>query len=729
MLKNSGEIKWTISERKNKIKFQTVFLGILFLLFLFLTAAGVGVWKKYRDRLMENQFEQLQISARSLAGSMETSMKEYIWDFHILESIQDHETATPWEDTQKYSAYLNEGNSFVEDVFWINKDGEFLGSISGKKFQNPVFLTESKEGIYFLQMEDEKGKRYIVLKEKLFTEKQFCIAVDEEEYYQKLISRIRVGENGYVVVKNSDGKIIMHPEDEQWGIDVIEGRKELYPNLDLSSLERMVEEQKSGREGISQYYSYWWTDPELPRVYKVSAYAPVDLGGDFWVVSAVMDYDEFYEPIRDGFINICLIASGIFLLVFLLFVFLGKMSSDRKKSEGEIKYLKELNALLEEVHQGEEKIAHQQRLQIMGTMTGGIAYEFNNFLTPIMGYAEILMMELPPDSEQYDSACEIYEASEKAKEVVRQISSLSRKNVETVYRLMPAQKLFTRAVKMVESICPVHVKLTADIQAGEAKILGNATQINQVILNICVNAVHAIGKKEGMLEIKVRLCRRQELPGHVAERFLDLWKEYLTITITDNGCGMDKEVLKHIFDPFFTTKKGGEGTGLGLALAEQIILSHKGCIYAESQQGKGSCFRIYLPVTEAETEIVSGQEEKHYRIIVADDNAKVLQMLEKNFSRLGIEIKTCMRVDTLKQCLEEQEADVLFIDERLADGSGVEFCMAAAGKYPGMLKIIMADYMTRELAEAKKRGIIDNCVEKPVSDTVLLEAIRQCLDI
>lgn len=729
MLKNSGEIKWTISERKNKIKFQTVFLGILFLLFLFLTAAGVGVWKKYRDRLMENQFEQLQISARSLAGSMETSMKEYIWDFHILESIQDHETATPWEDTQKYSAYLNEGNSFVEDVFWINKDGEFLGSISGKKFQNPVFLTESKEGIYFLQMEDEKGKRYIVLKEKLFTEKQFCIAVDEEEYYQKLISRIRVGENGYVVVKNSDGKIIMHPEDEQWGIDVIEGRKELYPNLDLSSLERMVEEQKSGREGISQYYSYWWTDPELPRVYKVSAYAPVDLGGDFWVVSAVMDYDEFYEPIRDGFINICLIASGIFLLVFLLFVFLGKMSSDRKKSEGEIKYLKELNALLEEVHQGEEKIAHQQRLQIMGTMTGGIAHEFNNFLTPIMGYAEIIMMELPPDSEQYDSACEIYEASEKAKEVVRQISSLSRKNVETVYRLMPAQKLFTRAVKMVESICPVHVKLTADIQAGEAKILGNATQINQVILNICVNAVHAIGKKEGMLEIKVRLCRRQELPGHVAERFLDLWKEYLTITITDNGCGMDKEVLKHIFDPFFTTKKGGEGTGLGLALAEQIILSHKGCIYAESQQGKGSCFRIYLPVTEAETEIVSGQEEKHYRIIVADDNAKVLQMLEKNFSRLGIEIKTCMRVDTLKQCLEEQEADVLFIDERLADGSGVEFCMAAAGKYPGMLKIIMADYMTRELAEAKKRGIIDNCVEKPVSDTVLLEAIRQCLDI
>lgn len=729
MLKNSGEIKWTISERKNKIKFQTVFLGILFLLFLFLTAAGVGVWKKYRDRLMENQFEQLQISARSLAGSMETSMKEYIWDFHILESIQDHETATPWEDTQKYSAYLNEGNSFVEDVFWINKDGEFLGSISGKKFQNPVFLTESKEGIYFLQMEDEKGKRYIVLKEKLFTEKQFCIAVDEEEYYQKLISRIRVGENGYVVVKNSDGKIIMHPEDEQWGIDVIEGRKELYPNLDLSSLERMVEEQKSGREGISQYYSYWWTDPELPRVYKVSAYAPVDLGGDFWVVSAVMDYDEFYEPIRDGFINICLIASGIFLLVFLLFVFLGKMSSDRKKSEGEIKYLKELNALLEEVHQGEEKIAHQQRLQIMGTMTGGIAHEFNNFLTPIMGYAEILMMELPPDSEQYDSACEIYEASEKAKEVVRQISSLSRKNVETVYRLIPAQKLFTRAVKMVESICPVHVKLTADIQAGEAKILGNATQINQVILNICVNAVHAIGKKEGMLEIKVRLCRRQELPGHVAERFLDLWKEYLTITITDNGCGMDKEVLKHIFDPFFTTKKGGEGTGLGLALAEQIILSHKGCIYAESQQGKGSCFRIYLPVTEAETEIVSGQEEKHYRIIVADDNAKVLQMLEKNFSRLGIEIKTCMRVDTLKQCLEEQEADVLFIDERLADGSGVEFCMAAAGKYPGMLKIIMADYMTRELAEAKKRGIIDNCVEKPVSDTVLLEAIRQCLDI
>lgn len=727
---NQRKIKWKSREerQRNRTKFQIIFSIVLFVMFLILAAVGFSVWNQYRDRLMKSQFEQLQMSARSLGGSIETSMKEYVWDFRILESIQNTEAEKPWEDASHYSRYLDQQTSFVTDIFWMDADGKFLGSISGKKFRNPVSLTETEDGLCIIQMEDENGKRHIVIREAASGEKQFCMAVDEEAYYQKLISRIRVGENGYVVVKNSEGKIIMHPEGEQWGIDVIEGRKEIYPDLDLSSLEKMVEEQKSGKEGISQYYSYWWSDPQLPRVYKVSAYVPVELGGDFWVVSAVMDYEEFYEPIKDGFMNILFVAAGILVIVLLLFVFLGKMFSDRKKSEAEITYLKELNSLLEEVHQGEEKIAHQQRLQIMGTMTGGIAHEFNNFLTPIMGHAELLMMEFPEDTEEYDSAHEIYEASEKAKDVVRQISTLSRKNVETVYRRIPAQKLLTRAVKMTESVCPANIKLVSSIHVSDVEILGNTTQINQVILNICVNAVHAIGKKEGLLEVQAVVKERKEIPGAVTDHLPDMWKQYLKVTITDNGCGMDKEVQKHIFDPFFTTKKGGEGTGLGLALAEQIILSHKGYICVESQPAHGSSFFLYLPVAEEGRKVDTEQHEKKYRIIVADDNAKVLQMLEKNFCRLGIEIVTCMKAEKLKKCLEEQETDVLFIDEGLEDGSGVEFCMAASGKYPGMRKIIMADHITRELAEARQRGIIDNWVEKPVSDTTLLEAVRQCLD-
>ena len=224
-----------------------------------------------------------------------------------------------------------------------------------------------------------------------------------------------------------------------------------------------------------------------------------------------------------------------------------------------------------------------------------------------------------------------------------------------------------------------------------------------------------------------KMCfEKEKLAQGVIEKLSDVWKKYIHIQVKDNGCGMDKETLRQIFDPFFTTKKGGEGTGLGLALAEQIITSHKGYIYAESKKGEGSTFHIYLPVLDTEhmPQIVQNIPRKDYRIVVADDNAKVLQLLKKNFEKIGIQIQTCMKREELQKCLEQQEADVLVVDETMEDCSGVDFCMSLAGRYPDMLKLIIIDGVSREMAEARQKGIIDGYVEKPVSDTAILEAIR-----
>ena len=397
-----------------------------------------------------------------------------------------------------------------------------------------------------------------------------------------------------------------------------------------------------------------------------------------------------------------------------------------RRAVREINDLKELNEQLEKMHRSEQSIAHQQRLQIMGTMTGGIAHEFNNFLTPIMGYAELLMMELPEGSEEQDSAKEIYEALEKAKDVVRQISSLSRKNVETVYKNISIKKFMTRAERMMESVCTPLIHMESEFRVDDEMILGNATQLNQVLLNVCVNAVHAIGKNQGNIKISCHSEEKEKLAQGVIEKLSDVWKKYIHIQVKDNGCGMDKETLRQIFDPFFTTKKGGEGTGLGLALAEQIITSHKGYIYAASKKGEGSTFHIYLPVLDTEhmPQIVQNIPRKDYRIVVADDNAKVLQLLKKNFEKIGIQIQTCMKREELQKCLEQQEADVLVVDETMEDCSGVDFCMSLAGRYPDMLKLIIIDGVSREVAEARQKGIIDGYVEKPVSDTAILEAIR-----
>lgn len=286
----------------------------------------------------------------------------------------------------------------------------------------------------------------------------------------------------------------------------------------------------------------------------------------------------------------------------------------------------------------------------------------------------------------------------------------------------------THAERMMESVCTPLIHMESEFRVDDEMILGNATQLNQVLLNVCVNAVHAIGKNQGNIRISCHSEEKEKLAQGVIEKLSDVWKKYIHIQVKDNGCGMDKETLRQIFDPFFTTKKGGEGTGLGLALAEQIITSHKGYIYAESKKGEGSTFHIYLPVLDTEhmPQIVQNIPRKDYRIVVADDNAKVLQLLKKNFEKIGIQIQTCMKREELQKCLEQQQADVLVVDETMEDCSGVDFCMSLAGRYPDMLKLIIIDGVNREMAEARQKGIIDGYVEKPVSDTAILEAIRNC---
>ena len=189
-------------------------------------------------------------------------------------------------------------------------------------------------------------------------------------------------------------------------------------------------------------------------------------------------------------------------------------------------------------------------------MTGGIAHEFNNLLTPIMGYAELLMADLDEECEGYDSASEIYEASVKAKEIIQQISSLSRKNMETAYKNMGAERMMKRALKMVRSVCPSNVHLETDLDFRGKCILGNETQLNQVILNICVNSIHAIGREDGRILVRGRTAKKGELECGCPVPVSGTWDEYVRIDIEDNGCGMSQDVLKQIFDPFFTTKKG-----------------------------------------------------------------------------------------------------------------------------------------------------------------------------
>ena len=711
--------KWDRNTFRQRIRslLAPVAVGVVLLVLLGIVANVT--WNDYRNALIDSQTRQLELVVQSTADSIQFSLDEYA---DRLDAAADKLRANP------LSRPTLARSDTLTDLWIEDGDGNVIYRCYGLTPMCDVLITRTSSISYW---QYHRGDRHYLVMKKAVGDQTICLVIDSETLYQQLVSDIHVGTNGYIMVKNADNRVVMHPESEQWGIEVLEGRRKLYSNneLDMSSLSELLRAQQEKTSGIMDYYSYWWTDPSLPRVHKISAYRQLTLGDSFWIVSAVVDYDDLYQPVAESFRKMAVMFSSIALVMVLLTVFIFHLQQKNNRNAAQITSLQEVNEALEELHRSEEFLQHGQRLQLMGTLTGGIAHEFNNFLTPITGYADLIMADADPESEIYDNAREISEAAEKARDVVKQISAMSRRNVETIYDAVSVKKMLEQTRKLVETNCPKQIEILEQVDLNEEEVLGSMTQLQQVLLNICINAIHAIGKAEGTLTMSADVVPRSELLLRFPdEKIPEVWPSYVRIRIADNGSGMDKETLQHIFEPFFTTKKTGEGTGLGLALAEQIIRTHRGHICAESTRGKGSTFYIYLPVLEQEREREQLQwgQDNDLHILAADDNQKVLSMLEKELGSLGLNVSICSRRGDVRTLLDSQPFDVLVIDESLTEGSGVDFCMSIRGKFPSLTRIIMTSAPSRELIDAKSHGVIDGYLLKPVSALTLLEEIRAC---
>ncbi len=706
-----------------------------------------GIWRNYRDAVLDRQKEQMLLTAESVSRTLEVSVQRSAADLDRFCTL----TEAAYEDPEMepvsgelIRSYIDEYDNFVTGVIVQAPGGTVKMNTQGVEVARVLDKDMVNDSVELAQTLGTDGRIYLLLREQTNRGDTISLVIDADSYYQSLISDIQLGENGYIMVKNSQGAVLMHPVKEQLGYNAVGDRKEMYHVEDLSSLENMLQAQYEGKTGVQVYDSYWWQDPNLPKVTKISAYTPANIGGDFLIISAVMDYDDVYMPVLQGFQSIIGVMVLMFAAIAVVIGVCARLVLQRQEASEEIAYLRDLNDILQKMKRSEETIAHQQRLQIMGTMTGGIAHEFNNLLTPIMGYADILMMELPEGSEEYDNVSEIYDAAEKAKEIIQQLSTLSRRNMETAFKELSVRTVLTRAVKMVRSVCPVNVQVEEQF-GEELNILGNRTQINQVILNICVNAIHAIGDREGTICIREGSVSSGELAArHQLAETPRAWKRFAQVDIEDNGCGMTKEVLDQIFDPFFTTKKNGKGTGLGLSLVEQIVNSHKGYIFAESQVGKGSVFHLYFPVLEeqeAENGRTPGMETAEsgrgldgapasgelspHSILIVHRNAKVLRLLEKNFAKVGFAVTSCMDFNEALEALASGTFDIMAAEEYVDGAGAVDFFMSVKGLYKDMVRVVIVDRVSREVLEAKQRELIDGYTESPVSVPGILGAARR----
>lgn len=305
----------------------------------------------------------------------------------------------------------------------------------------------------------------------------------------------------------------------------------------------------------------------------------------FWhfesLMLAIEDHEEILEATRGttiyAIISGWLSMSGIGILGILVLHMLRR--STRIQREAEL--LRKKNEAIEALNLQTRKLAHHQRLEMIGTLTSSIAHEFNNLLTPIMGYSLMALEKLPDDeSELYDELLEIYSSSCKAKEIISRLSDLSRKQTETSFREVAPDDLIRKMVRVAEPAKAENVQVQMNLNCWDQRLVANEIQFSQLILNLILNSFHAMENSGGILTITTSFDEK-----------------HIQILVTDTGCGISKENQSKIFEPFFTTKETGRGTGLGLAIVAQVVEDHRGNIRVKSQEGKGTSFQVSLPRT------------------------------------------------------------------------------------------------------------------------------------
>ena len=298
-----------------------------------------------------------------------------------------------------------------------------------------------------------------------------------------------------------------------------------------------------------------------------------------FAIGLVSNIDEALAPLKAA--STRWLTGGIIILIglaLLLMLVLHFIRRDARIAR-ELDLLRQKTLSMEELHRKTREMAHHQRLEMIGTLTSGIAHEFNNLITPIMGYSMLTLEQLPPDLEDiYDNVLEIYNSSQKARKITAQLLQYSRKNSSESREPLDPVNLMEKVLHVGRPACPETAETSFEHSEINAYVMGDETQLSQLFLNLIINAFHAMPEENGRLDISVTVEY-----GQVAFRF------------SDNGCGIPPNVLEHIFEPFYTTKEGGRGTGLGLAIAQQIAEEHHGNISVHSKEGEGTTFTVRLP--------------------------------------------------------------------------------------------------------------------------------------
>ena len=376
------------------------------------------------------------------------------------------------------------------------------------------------------------------------------------------------------------------------------------------------------------------------------------------------------------------------------------------------------------------QLLHAQKMEAIGTLAGGIAHDFNNILLPILINAEMVQEDLPLDSPLRQKMARVIKACRRAIDLVKQILAFSRHEERGLSPISLAATI-EDSLRLLRSTLPATIEIRQHLESDGDTVLADPTQIQQVLINLCTNAAHAIGDRGGVIDIRLKgvdaETARSTMPQNLEPG------RWLHLMVKDNGPGMDPAIRERIFDPYFTTKKPEEGTGLGLAVVHGIVKKHGGAIHVESEPGKGSVFHIFLPRAEAEaipedrglTPLPKGRE----RILLVDNDPEIVATLQQLMEQLGYQVTA--QTDSMEALrsfrTRPEDFDLVITDQTMPKLTGEDLVREILDLRPEIPVILCTGFS--EAVSREKAGAVGirEFLIKPIATRVMAETIRRAL--
>ena len=385
----------------------------------------------------------------------------------------------------------------------------------------------------------------------------------------------------------------------------------------------------------------------------------------------------------------------------------------------------------EEKHALDLRIRQNQKMEAIGTLAGGIAHDFNNILFPLLGFTEMLQEDLPKDSPLQDNAHEILQAALRAKDLVQQILAFSRQQ-EQELKPIKIQSILEEALKLLVPSLPKTINIQTEIDPYCGVVLTDGTQIHQVIMNLATNAYHAMQMTGGKLTISLNQIQIKSKPIGLSELIPG---NYALLKVIDTGAGIKKDIIDKIFDPYFTTKTQNQGTGLGLSVVKNIVISYNGDIHIYSEPDKGTEVHVYLPIIKKTTEIgiskpledIKGGFE---RVLLIDDEIPIIKMEKRILERLGYQVTSHTNSIEALQAFKENpyQFDLIISDMTMPNMTGLRLANEIKRIRTDIPVIICSGFSDLINIETYKEIGIQGYIPKPVIKSDMAQIIRDVLE-